>query len=81
MNGIVSSKGSMSVVEYLSSEVIYELKETFPNINLSEDISLAEALLNIYAETGEKFIFIIDEYDVMVRDENYTSELKDYIYL
>ena len=81
MNGIVSSKGSMSVVEYLSSEVIYELKETFPNISLPEDISLAEALLNIYAETGEKFIFIIDEYDVMVRDENYTSELKDYIYL
>ncbi len=81
MNGIVSSKGSMSVVEYLSSEVIYELNETFPNISLPEDISLAEALLNIYAETGEKFIFIIDEYDVMVRDENYTSELKDYIYL
>ena len=81
MNGIVSSKGGMSVVEYLSSEVIYELKETFPNISLPEDISLAEALLNIYAETGEKFIFIIDEYDVMVRDENYTSELKDYIYL
>ena len=81
MNGIVSSKGGMSVVEYLSSEVIYELKETFPNISLPEDISLAEALLNIYAETGEKFIFIIDEYDVMVRDENYTSELKDYMHL
>ena len=81
MNGIVSSKGGMSVVEYLSSEVIYELKETFPNISLPENISLAEALLNIYAETGEKFIFIIDEYDVMVRDENYTSELKDYMHL
>ena len=81
MNGIVSSKGSISVVEYLSSEVIYELKETFPNINLPDDISLATAIKRIYAKTGEKFIFIIDEYDVMVRDENYTSELKDYIYL
>ena len=81
MNGIVSSKGGMSVVEYLSSEVIYELKETFPNINLPDNISLATAIKRIFAKTGEKFIFVIDEYDVMVRDENYTSELKEYLEL
>ena len=81
MNGIVSSKGSMSVVEYLSSEVIYELKETFPNINLPDNISLATAIKRIFAKTGEKFIFIIDEYDVIIRDENYTSELKDYMHV
>ena len=81
MNGIVSSKGGMSVVEYLSSEVIYELKETFPNINLPDDISLATAIKRIYAKTGEKFIFIMDEYDVIIRDENYTQELKDYLEL
>ena len=81
MNGIVSSKGSMSVVEYLSSEVIYELKETFPNINLPNDISLATAIKRIYAKTGEKFIFVIDEYDVIIRDKNYTSELKEYLEL
>ena len=80
MNGIVSSKGGMSVVEYLSSEVIYELKETFPNINLPDDISLATAIKRIYAKTGEKFIFIMDEYDVIIRDENYTQELKDYLF-
>ncbi|MDD7255604.1 AAA family ATPase [Bullifex porci] len=81
MNGIVSSKGGMSVVEYLSSEVIYELKETFPNINLPDDISLATAIKRIYAKTGEKFIFIMDEYDVIIRDENYTQELKEYLEL
>ena len=81
MNGIVSSKGSMSVVEYLSSEVIYELKETFPNINLPDNISLATAIKRIFAKTGEKFIFIMDEYDVIIRDENYTQELKGYLEL
>ena len=81
MNGIITRKGDLSVPQYINKVVVAELRKEFPQIELTNSLSLADALLNIYAETGEKFIFIIDEYDVMVRDENYTSELKDYIYL
>ena len=81
MNGIITRKGDLSVPQYINKVVVAELRKEFPQIELTNSLSLADALLNIYAETGEKFIFIIDEYDVIIRDENYTSELKDYIYL
>ena len=81
MNGIITRKGDLSVPQYINKVVVAELRMEFPQIELTNSLSLADALLNIYAETGEKFIFIIDEYDVMVRDENYTQELKEYLEL
>ncbi|MBR1622528.1 MAG: AAA family ATPase, partial [Pseudobutyrivibrio sp.] len=39
------------------------------DINIKEDDSLAQTILNIYAKTGETFIIIIDEYDVLVREQ------------
>ena len=81
MNGIITRKGDLSVPQYINKVVVAELRKEFPQIELTNSLSLADALLNIYAETGEKFIFIIDEYDVIIRDENYTPELKGYLEL
>ncbi|MDD7272166.1 MAG: AAA family ATPase, partial [Spirochaetales bacterium] len=79
MNDIVSSRVNQSVVDYLTQEVITELKLIFPNINLDGELSLSTAIKRIYAQTGEKFVFVIDEYDVIVRDELYSSELDGYL--
>ena len=79
MNGIITRKCDLSAPQYINKVVVAELRKEFPQIELPNGISLADALLNIYSETGEKFVFIIDEYDVIIRDEDYKSELNDYI--
>lgn len=61
--------GADQVVPYISEKTIAELKEYYPDA-LSEDAkSLPEALSQINALTGKKFIVIIDEWDVLIRDE------------
>ena len=60
--------GPENVVTYISENVIEELKEYYPE-ELSKDvISLPEALSRINAATGKKFVVIIDEWDVLIRD-------------
>ena len=81
MNGIVSRKGKLSVSEYINQEIVAELRKYFPLVVIGDDFSLSEAIQQIYIQTGEKFVFVIDEYDVIMRDELYSSELKDYLRL
>lgn len=58
----------------LNEKIKNELKKAFSDIELKEEDSLGESLLKIYAARKENFIIIIDEYDVLVR-ENPTREL------
>lgn len=48
---------------------ISELKEYYPDVLPEENHSLAETLARINTVTGRKFIVIIDEWDVLIRDE------------
>mgnify|MGYP002291459824 FL=1 len=60
--------GSEQVVPYISERTIAELKEYYPDALPVETKSLPEALSQINALTGKKFIIIIDEWDVLIRD-------------
>ena len=53
----------------LTREIKKEMKASFPEIAFEEDDSLAQCILRIYASTGETFIILIDEYDVLVREQ------------
>ncbi|MBR3307927.1 MAG: AAA family ATPase [Lachnospiraceae bacterium] len=53
----------------LTSEIREEMREQYPGINFESDDSLAQCLLHIHSKTGETFIIIIDEYDVLVREQ------------
>ncbi len=44
-----------------------ELRDQFPFLK-SDEMTLAEMLLKVYSDTGETFVFVIDEYDVLVRE-------------
>ena len=48
-------------------------------IRLAENDSLAQCILNIYAETKDTFIILIDEYDVLVREQVNEKLLSDYL--
>ena len=72
--------GAERVVSYITEKTIDELREYYPN-ELPEGInSLPEALSRINTLTGKKFIVIIDEWDVLIRDEpGNTKAQEDYI--
>lgn len=61
--------GPGHVLSYICDKTIEELREYYPS-ELPEGInSLPEALSRIHTLTGKKFIVIIDEWDVLIRDE------------
>ena len=65
-----------NLIKILSEDIKDEIKEQFPQVKLSESDSLAKSILKVYSSTGETFIIIMDEYDVLVR-ENVSQELFD----
>lgn len=58
-----------NTVSYIKKQVMDELKNEFPGTDLTENISLGGALTRITQSTGRKFIVIIDEWDILIRDE------------
>ncbi len=69
--------GPEQVVSYISEKTISELREYYPGILMDGTRSLPDALSQIYAATGNKFIVIIDEWDVLIRDEAANQKVQD----
>ena len=77
---LAPAKGAAGVVSYIEKSVIAESKEKYPDIISEETVSLPEAMSEIYTVTGNKFIVIIDEWDILIRDEaNNRDEQENYI--
>lgn len=77
---LAPAKGAAGVVSYIEKSVIAELKEKYQDIISEETVSLPEAMSEIYTVTGNKFIVIIDEWDILIRDEaNNRDEQENYI--
>lgn len=66
------------VTEYLEQEVLRELRKEYGEMR--PEIGLAAALREIYAETSRQFIFLIDEWDCVMR-ERQEDELLQKAYL
>ena len=71
------ANGPEKVVSYISEKTISELKEYYPDVLLAENHSLAETLARINTVTGRKFIVIIDEWDVLIRDEATKEDIQN----
>ena len=61
--------GAEQVVSYLTERTIEELREYYPDACPKQTNSLSEVLSQINYTTRKKFIIIIDEWDVLIRDE------------
>ena len=44
INGAVTKKGKMTITQYYDKNVVSELMKEYPDVEISEDISLPEAL-------------------------------------
>lgn len=63
-----------TMIPYLQEEVLEELKEDFPG-KIPETVkNLGVALEKLYSRTKEGFIFIIDEWDCILRDRQYHED-------
>ena len=80
MNVIFRSKlKGCTTSESVDYFVIPELRKAFPNVNIPQIADLSFAIQSIYNETGEKFVIVIDEYDVLVREHADEEDLNAYI--
>lgn len=60
---------SEKLVSYITENVIIELEKEYPDIEFRHEGSLAGALSAVNSVTGKRFVIIIDEWDVLIRDE------------
>ncbi|MBR2275953.1 MAG: AAA family ATPase, partial [Lachnospiraceae bacterium] len=67
------------LIKILSDKIKAEMQIDYPDITLTESDTLAEAILKIYAATGDTFMIIMDEYDVLVREQVPESLFTDYL--
>lgn len=54
-----------------------ELREIYQDILNTEIISLSDALSRVTEQTGQKFVLIIDEWDVLIRDEAANEKIQN----
>nr|MDE7477001.1 ATP-binding protein [Lachnospiraceae bacterium] len=67
---------SQDLTKYLEQEVLDDLLEEYGAFLKKQDIKLAAALRRIYAKTKKKFIFLIDEWDCVMRERQGSEELQ-----
>ena len=69
-----------NVVPYITQMVLAELRDIYSSQLPSDVMTLPDALSRIKDSTGQKFIVVIDEWDVLIRDEAANKKVQaDYI--
>lgn len=70
---------NVDLIRYLQDNVIEEFEEEYPDIKFDKGTSIATCIQKVYRKTGEKFVIIIDEYDVLVREQVPESLFQSYL--
>ena len=65
------------VVPFITKSVLDELREIYPGTLPAEGVRLPDALSRVKERTGQKFIIIIDEWDVLIRDGEVSETIQD----
>lgn len=80
INGFYSnSNQNEDIVPLFTERVREELAEQFPDCGIKESDTLDRCILRVYAKTGEQFVMILDEYDVLVREQVKASIFNPYL--
>lgn len=67
---------SGKVTEYLEQEVLRELRKEYGKYLSRQDMGLAAALREIYVETDRQFLFLIDEWDCVMRERQESEAMQ-----
>ncbi len=69
-----NSSDKTQFVKKLKNIILRDLKENYTNVDFT-DLELWEAFIQIKSKTKEKFIFLIDEWDVIYREQENNNVL------
>lgn len=72
---LIESK-KQELTEYLEQQVVKELYETYGELLSEQETHLVTILRQIYAKTKKKFIFLIDEWDCVMRERQESEKLQ-----
>ncbi len=64
-----NTKDKNALIDIISEKVKSEIITEYPEIPIESEETLAEAILKVYSATGDTFIILIDEYDVLAREQ------------
>lgn len=75
---LTEDKKPQFVVHLVNQRVCAEFAGEFPGIDFGDCYTLADCILRAFSQKGETFIIIIDEYDVLLREQVSEKELEIY---
>ena len=76
MQQFLSESRRGKATDYLEQEVLRELKKEYGDFLYERDMRLTAALKEIFVETDRQFIFLIDEWDCVMREKQEAEELQ-----
>ncbi len=76
MQQFLFEAGAEDLTKYLEQEALRELGKEYGELLNREGMGLAAALREIYAETDRQFIFLIDEWDCVMRERQKSEEMQ-----
>lgn len=71
---MIDAGGAEKSVAYINSAILSELREIYPNHIPGSTQTAYGAMSHIYAATGTCFVVIIDEWDVLIRENKDVQE-------
>ncbi len=75
LNGFLqNAKKKQNLFDEIHKTIRKDFIAEFPDIQFEDDDEIGHCILNVYARTKQTFVIIIDEYDVLIR-ENVPQEL------
>ncbi len=76
MQQFVIEADSNEVTKYLEQELLEEIFEEYGTILTGQEVRLAAALRKIHTKTGNQFIFLVDEWDCVMRERQESEALQ-----
>ena len=67
------------IISTINRDVRSEIIQEFSDAGIEDDDTIARCIQKVYAATGETFIILMDEYDVLVREEVPQSLFDEYL--
>ncbi|MDE6203398.1 MAG: ATP-binding protein, partial [Lachnospiraceae bacterium] len=76
MQQLLGKARNQEVTEYLEQVVIAEIRRVYGGLFSEHETDLAVVLENIYVETDRQFVFLIDEWDCVMREKQEEEKLQ-----
>ncbi|OUM69000.1 hypothetical protein PIROE2DRAFT_3239 [Piromyces sp. E2] len=64
-------------IDYIKENIIYEVKNSIPNFNFSSTNYLNRIFIEIERETGRKIVLIIEDWDIILKEEQFDEKSKN----